>query len=90
MATCCMTQGTQTGLCDWLKGGVGRGWEGGLGEEDSPRDSQESSPAPQFKSNNSLTLNLLHGSTLTSVHDYWQNHSFDYIDLCQKSDVSAS
>jgi len=56
----------------------------------SPRDSQESSPAPQFKSNNSLTLNLLHGSTLTSVHDYWQNHSFDYIDLCQKSDVSAS
>ena len=53
------------------------------------RDSQESSPAPQFKSNNSLTLNLLYGSTLTSVHDYWKNHSFDYIDLCQQSEVSA-
>ena len=23
------------------------------------------------------------------MHDYWKNHSFDYIDLCQKSDVSA-
>ena len=26
---------------------------------------------------------LLYGSTLTSVHDYWKNHSFDYTDLCQ-------
>ena len=26
---------------------------------------------------------------LTSVHDYWINHSFDYMDLCQQSDVSA-
>ena len=24
---------------------------------------------------------------LTSVHDYWKNHSFDYMDYCQKSDV---
>ena len=24
-----------------------------------------------------------------SVHDYWKNDSFDYIDLCQQSDVSA-
>ena len=24
-----------------------------------------------------------------SVHDYWKNHSFDYTDLCQQSDVSA-
>ena len=23
------------------------------------------------------------------VHDYWKNHSFDYMDLCQQSDVSA-
>ena len=42
-----------------------------------PRDSQESSPAPQFKSINSLVLSLLYGPTLTSVHDYWKNHSFD-------------
>ena len=27
--------------------------------------------------------------TLTSVQDYWENHSFDYMDLCQPSDVSA-
>ena len=27
--------------------------------------------------------------TLTSAHDYWKNHSFDYMDLCQRSDVSA-
>ena len=23
------------------------------------------------------------------LHDYWKNHSFDYMDLCQQSDVSA-
>ena len=27
--------------------------------------------------------------TLTSIHDYWKNHSFDFIDLCWHSDVSA-
>ena len=27
--------------------------------------------------------------TLTSVHDYWKNHSFDYMNICQQSDVSA-
>ena len=27
--------------------------------------------------------------TLTSVHDYWKNHSFDYTDLCRQSDVYA-
>ena len=30
-----------------------------------------------------------YGPTLTSVHDYWKNHSFDYTDLCWQSDVSA-
>ena len=25
----------------------------------------------------------------TSIHDYWKNHSFDYMDLCRQSDVSA-
>ena len=43
------------------------------------RDSQESSPAPQFESVNSLVLSLLHGPALTSVNDYWKNHSFDYM-----------
>ena len=37
----------------------------------------------------SSTLSLIHGPTLTFVHDYWKNHSFDYTDLCQQSDVSA-
>ena len=43
----------------------------------SPSDSQESSPTPQFKSINSSALSLLHGPTLTSIHDHWKNHSFD-------------
>ena len=38
----------------------------------------ESSPTPQFKSINSLALSLLYGPTLTSIHDYWKNNSFDY------------
>ena len=46
---------------------------------DYPKDSQEFSPAPQFESINSLTLSLLYGPTLRSVHDYWENHNFDYI-----------
>ena len=43
----------------------------------SPRDSQRSSAAPQFKSINSLTLRLLYGPALTSILDYWKNYSFD-------------
>ena len=39
------------------------------------------SPAPQFKSINSLALSLLYGPTLTPVHDYWKNHRLDYTDL---------
>ena len=38
---------------------------------------QKSSPTPQFKSINSSALSLLHSPTLTSIHDYWKNHSFD-------------
>ena len=38
---------------------------------------QESSPIPQFKSINSSVLSFLHSPTLTSIHDYWKNHSFD-------------
>ena len=49
----------------------------------------ESSPAPQCKSINSLVLSFLYLSTLTSIYDYWKDHSFDYMDLCQQSNVSA-
>ena len=55
----------------------------------SPRDPQESSPTPQFKSTNSSVLSLLYGPTLTSIHDYWKNHSFDHTDLCWQSNISA-
>ena len=37
----------------------------------------KSSPTPQFRSIDSLAFSLLHGPTLTSIHDYWKNHSFD-------------
>ena len=37
----------------------------------------ESSPTPQFKSINSSAFSLLHSPTLTSIHGYWKNHSFD-------------
>ena len=55
----------------------------------NPRDSQESSPAPQFKSINSSAFTLLCGPTLTSEHDNWKNHSFDSTDLFWQSNVSA-
>ena len=51
--------------------------------------SQQSSPTPKFKSINSLMLSLLYGPTLISIHDYWENYSFDYMDLCWQSDVSV-
>ena len=49
----------------------------------------KSSPAPQFKSIDSQILCPLYGPALTSIHDYWKNHSFDYMDLCRQSNVSA-
>ena len=42
---------------------------------------------PQFKSINSSALRI--GPTLTSIHDHPKNHRFDYMDLCQQSNVSA-
>ena len=47
----------------------------------------KSSSATHLESINSLALSLHYGPTVTSVHDYWKNHSFDYTDLCQQSDV---
>ena len=38
---------------------------------------QESSPAPQFECINSLGPSLFYCPTLTSIIDYWKNHSFD-------------
>ena len=47
----------------------------------------ESSPSPQFKSISFLTLSPPYGPTLTSIHDHWKIHSFDYMDLCQQSNT---
>ena len=53
-------------LEDWL-----------VGSPCSPRDYQESSPTPQFKSISSLALSFLYSPILTSIPGYWKNHSFD-------------
>ena len=59
-----------------------QGWSpsalnGLVGSPCSPRNSQESSPTPQFKSINSLALSFLYGPALTSIHDHWEEHNFD-------------
>ena len=41
---------------------------------------QESSPTPQLKSISSSVLSFLHNPALTSIHDYWKNHTFDLLD----------
>ena len=43
----------------------------------------------QNESINSSVLSFLYGPTLTSIHDYWKNYSFEYTDLCWQSDVFA-
>ena len=40
-------------------------------------DSQESSPTSHFKSISSSVLSFHYSPTLTSIHDYWKNHSLD-------------
>ena len=37
---------------------------------------------PHFEGISSSVLSLLYGPTLTSVHNNWIDHSFDYMDLC--------
>ena len=32
---------------------------------------------------------VIYDPTLTSIHDYWKDQSFDYMDLCQQSSISA-
>ena len=53
----------RTPRTDLLKNGL-------VGSPCSPRDSQESSPTPQFKNINSSALSFLHSPTLTSIHDH--------------------
>ena len=74
--------GQSTGVSAWASflPKKSQGWspsDGLVGSPCSPRDSQESSPTPQFKSINSSALCLLHSPTLTSIHDHRKNHSLD-------------
>ena len=55
-----------------------------VGSPCSPRDFQESSPTPQFKSINSSALSFLYSPTLASIHDHRKNHSLDEMDLVGK------
>ena len=64
-------------------------WGGLVGSPCRPRDSQESSPTPQFKSINSSVLTFLYSPPLTSIHDYQKKHSLGEMDLCWQSNVSA-
>ena len=43
----------------------------------------------QLKIINSSVLSFLCGPTLTSIHDHWKNHTFNYMNLCWQSYVSA-
>ena len=55
-----------------------------------PRDSQESSPAPQFEGINFFVLCLLYSPALKTICDHWEDHSLDYRDLCWRGTVSTS
>ena len=47
----------------------------------------KSSPTPSKAS--TLQHSAFFMVQLTTVHDYWKNHSFDYMDHCRQSDVFA-
>ena len=55
----------------------------------APWDSQELSPAPQSESINSWAFCLLYSPALTTLHGHWEDHSLDYTDFCQQSNVST-
>ena len=46
-------------------------------------------PSTTVWKNQFFATRPFYGPTLTFLHDYWKNHSFDYIDHCWQSDVSA-
>ena len=50
---------------------------------------KKSSPAPQFKSIKFFSTQPCLWYNSHIHNDYWKNHSFDYTDLCQQSNVFA-
>ena len=88
----CISGGQSIGVSDSvlpmnIEGWFPLGWTGWISLQS--KDSQESSPIPQFKSISSLALSLPYGPTLTSIHEYWKNHSFEYMDFCRQSNVPS-
>ena len=63
------------------------GWTGWISLQ-SKRLSRVSSNTT-VQSISSSVLRFPYGPTLTSIPDYWKNHSFDKMDLCWHSNVSA-
>ena len=53
------------------------------------QETLKSSLTLQFKSINSLVLSFLYSPTIKSIHDCWKDQSFDKMDLCWQSNVSA-
>ena len=43
----------------------------------------------QFESISSLAIHLLFGPALITIHDHWEDHCLDYLDLCWQSNISA-
>ena len=82
--------GKSTGVgCHCLSGWyyIPLGWTGWISlQSKGLTHSQESSLTPQLKSINSSALSFPYCPTRTSIHDYWKNHSFDYMDHCQTCD----
>ena len=68
--------------------GESHGWRSLVGYSPSGHKESDTTEWLDFHFH-SLALSLVYGPTLTAIHDSWENHSFDYIDLCQQSDVSA-
>ena len=54
-----------------------------------PSDSQRVFCNITVQKHHSSMLSFHYSPTATSIHDYWKNHSFDQMDLCRESNVSA-
>ena len=63
-------------------------WFGLFAVQGTPKHLLDSCFKSKFESISYLAL-ILYDPTVTSVHDHWKNHSFDYMDLYQQRDVSA-
>ena len=75
--TDCVRALRQISLSKKIPGLISFSINGLAGSPCSPRDSQESSPTPQFKNIYSSALRFLHSPILTSIHDHRKNHSLD-------------